>query len=68
MKAPYEAKFKPAAKPILLAPFIFVCHVIEEAPGFMAWFNAHVRSSINHWQLKKWSLGVVNGEDDDCTF
>ena len=31
---------------ILLAPFIFVCHFLEEAPGFVEWFNAHVARGI----------------------
>ena len=37
-----EANYKPAARLILLAPIIFVLHVIEEAPGFVAWFNTHM--------------------------
>jgi hypothetical protein len=32
---------------ILLAPLIFVCHFSEEAPGFVSWFNQHVRRGIN---------------------
>lgn len=27
----------------LLATLIFVAHFLEESPGFVAWFNAHVR-------------------------
>lgn len=41
---------------ILLAPVIFVCHFLEEAPGFVAWFNAHVSRGIT--QNLFWS---VNG-------
>ncbi len=46
MESQHEDKYKTAAKPFLLAPLIFVCHVIEEAPGFVAWFNAHVERGI----------------------
>ncbi len=41
-----EARYKSAARLILLAPAIFIPHVIEEAPGFVAWFNAHVDRGI----------------------
>lgn len=30
----------------ILAPFIFVCHFLEEAPGFVEWFNSHVARGI----------------------
>lgn len=32
---------------LLLAPIIFICHFLEEAPGFVAWFNARVASGID---------------------
>jgi hypothetical protein len=31
---------------LLLAPFIFVCHFLEESPRFVEWFNAHVSRGI----------------------
>lgn len=31
---------------LLLAPFIFVAHWLEESPGFVPWFNAHVTEGI----------------------
>lgn len=31
---------------LLLAPFIFVGHFLEESPGFVEWFNAHVARGI----------------------
>ena len=31
---------------LLLAPFIFVAHFLEESPGFVEWFNAHVARGI----------------------
>jgi hypothetical protein len=32
---------------LLFAPLIFIFHFFEEAPGFVAWFNAHVTPGIN---------------------
>ena len=34
------------ARTLLLAPIIFIGHFVEEAPGFVAWFNAHVARGI----------------------
>ena len=31
---------------IILAPFIFVAHFLEESPGFVTWFNSHVSRGI----------------------
>jgi hypothetical protein len=31
---------------LLLAPVIFVCHFLEESPGFVQWFNEHVARGI----------------------
>ena len=31
---------------IILAPFIFTCHFLEESPGFVDWFNAHAGRGI----------------------
>ncbi|HEV8286638.1 MAG TPA: HXXEE domain-containing protein [Chitinophagaceae bacterium] len=31
---------------IILAPFIFTGHFLEESPGFVEWFNAHVSRGI----------------------
>jgi hypothetical protein len=28
------------------APLVFVAHLLEESPGFVAWFNAHVTRGI----------------------
>jgi hypothetical protein len=36
----------PLRRLVLLAPFVFVAHVLEEAPGFVAWFNSLVREGI----------------------
>lgn len=34
------------SRALLLAPFIFVCHFLEELPGFVEWFNSHVARGI----------------------
>ena len=34
------------ARTLLLAPVIFIGHFVEEAPGFVEWFNAHVARGI----------------------
>ena len=34
-------------KLVLLAPFVFILHVIEEAPGFVIWFNSLVPRGIS---------------------
>jgi hypothetical protein len=36
----------PLRKLVLLAPLVFVVHVLEEAPGFVAWFNRLVPRGI----------------------
>jgi len=33
-------------KIVLIAPFVFILHVLEEAPGFVAWFNSLVPRGI----------------------
>jgi hypothetical protein len=55
----YEARYKSAARLILPAPFIFVFHVIEEAPGFVAWFNAHVERGIIAQSF--WNVNLTAG-------
>jgi hypothetical protein len=34
------------SRTLLLAPFIFVAHFLEESPRFVEWFNAHVARGI----------------------
>jgi hypothetical protein len=34
------------SRALLLAPFIFIVHFLEESPGFVAWFNSHVARGI----------------------
>ena len=39
---------------LLLAPLIFILHVLEESPGFVGWFNSHVAPGITlatFWQV-----------------
>lgn len=47
---------------ILLAPLIFMGHVLEEAPGFVAWFNAHVPRGISQslfWRINLAALAIT---------
>jgi len=48
--------------PILLAPIIFVCHFLEEAPSFVPWFNAHVARGITpgmFWRVNLTALMIT---------
>src|SRR5712692_3476119 len=48
--------------PILLAPFIFVCHFLEESPQFVPWFNAHVARGITpglFWRVNLTALTIT---------
>lgn len=31
---------------LLIAPLVFIAHFLEESPGFVPWFNAHVTQGI----------------------
>lgn len=47
---------------LLLAPPIFICHFLEEAPGFVAWFNAHVTRGITSelfWMVNFSGLAIT---------
>lgn len=47
---------------LLLAPVIFVCHFLEEGPGFVEWFNAHVARGITEplfWQVNLTALAIT---------
>jgi hypothetical protein len=58
MNSPFEAAagFKPVQRALLAAPVIFICHVAEEAPGFVAWANAHVEPDITPQMF--WSVNL----------
>lgn len=44
------------SRTLLLAPLIFVCHFLEESPGFVEWFNAHVSRGITSGLF--WSVNI----------
>jgi hypothetical protein len=56
---------QPALRVLLLAaPLIFIAHFSEEAPGFVAWFNAHVQRGITaplFWTVNYTALGITVG-------
>lgn len=45
------------AKILLLSPLAFICHVVEEGPGFVEWFNAHVTRGITSRLF--WSVNFI---------
>jgi len=47
---------------LLAAPAVFVCHFLEEAPGFVEWFNSHVARGISSglfWRVNLTALVVT---------
>lgn len=47
---------------LLLAPVIFVCHFLEESPGFVAWFNSHAEPDITQslfWTVNLYGLVIT---------
>jgi hypothetical protein len=47
---------------LLLAPLIFICHFLEEAPSFVKWFNAHVTRGITpelFWMVNLSGLAIT---------
>ena len=47
---------------LLLAPPIFIAHFLEEAPGFVTWFNAHVSRGITEpvfWSVNSTGLAIT---------
>jgi hypothetical protein len=50
------------SRALLLAPFVFVCHFVEESPGFVEWFNAHVSRGISSglfWRVNVSALVIT---------
>ena len=45
------------SRTLLLAPPVFVCHFLEESPGFVEWFNAHVARGITPGLF--WSVNLT---------
>lgn len=47
---------------LLAAPLIFVAHFLEESPGFVAWFNAHVARGTTEqmfWTVNYTGLAIT---------
>ncbi len=47
---------------LLFAPFVFVAHFLEESPGFVPWFNAHVARGITadlFWTVNATALVIT---------
>src|SRR5688572_4407678 len=57
-----DAQIHYASRLLLLAPVIFVCHFLEESPGFVQWFNAHVARGITSglfWRVNLSALAIT---------
>ncbi|HEX8844882.1 MAG TPA: HXXEE domain-containing protein [Pyrinomonadaceae bacterium] len=57
-----ERAIKHASRLLLFAPLIFVCHFLEEAPGFVQWFNGHVSRGITSglfWRVNFSALAIT---------
>lgn len=50
------------SRALLLAPPVFVCHFLEESPGFVVWFNSHVARGITpalFWEVNVSALLIT---------
>src|SRR5215210_6839119 len=47
------------SRALLLAPFIFIGHFLEESPGFVEWFNAHVTRGITSTLFWKVNISAL---------
>jgi Protein of unknown function with HXXEE motif len=48
-----------ASSLLLLAPVVFVCHFLEESPGFVQWFNGHVARGITSGLFLRVNLSAL---------
>jgi hypothetical protein len=57
-----DQKANNASSLLLLAPVIFICHFLEEAPRFVPWFNEHVARGITaglFWRVNLTALALT---------
>ncbi len=57
-----DVRARGLGKMLLLAPSIFVVHFLEEGPGFVDWFNAHVARGITpslFWRVNLTALAIT---------
>jgi hypothetical protein len=50
------------SRAVLFAPLVFVAHFLEESPGFVPWFNAHVTRGITadlFWTVNATALVIT---------
>ena len=62
VKKMYDRAINDASRLLLLAPLIFVCHFLEEAPGFVQWFNSRVARGITpglFWRVNLSALVIT---------
>jgi hypothetical protein len=64
MTSPTIGRQPPLRFLLLAAPVIFIVHFLEEGPGFVTWFNAHVARGITEslfWTVNYTALAVTIG-------
>ena len=64
MTSPTIGRQPPLRFLLLAAPVIFIVHFLEEGPGFVTWFNAHVARGITEplfWTVNYTALAITIG-------
>ena len=64
MTSPTIGRQPPLRFLLLAAPPIFIVHFLEEGPGFVNWFNAHVARGITEplfWTVNYTALAITIG-------
>lgn len=64
MPSPTIGRQPPLRFLLLAAPVIFIVHFLEEGPGFVTWFNAHVARGITEplfWTVNYTALAITIG-------
>jgi hypothetical protein len=62
MTSPTISRQPPLRFLLLAAPVIFIVHFLEEGPGFVTWFNAHVARGITEplfWTVNYTALAIT---------
>jgi hypothetical protein len=62
MTAAPSVRQRPVRLLLAAAPLVFIVHFLEEAPGFVAWFNAHVSRGITaqlFWTVNLTGLAIT---------
>jgi hypothetical protein len=58
------------SRALMCAPLVFVAHFLEESPGFVPWFNAHVTRGITaelFWTVNATASARVYSSRPPCS-